>query len=159
VYRHKTEHFPAHLLKARSVEEVAQVDDLLEQVRPLQTHALHIPERARRPSLRDTLIAFLDTVPCSVRSIVSGLRRIKPITRRPAPYLPFSMGWNVYSHPVILPCQSAAGCVRSPTWRARWKLAPRPARPRASTLLPLGEFGTDRFALGTRTSRAEAAPR
>jgi hypothetical protein len=29
VYRHKTEHLPAHLLKAREVEEVAQADDLL----------------------------------------------------------------------------------------------------------------------------------
>ncbi len=48
MYRHKTEHFPAHLLKARSVEEVAQVDDLLEQVRYLQTHALYIPERAEK---------------------------------------------------------------------------------------------------------------
>jgi hypothetical protein len=30
VYRHKTEHLPAHLLKARQVEEVAQADDLLD---------------------------------------------------------------------------------------------------------------------------------
>jgi transposase-like protein len=29
VYRHKTEHLPAHLLKAKKVEEVAQADDLL----------------------------------------------------------------------------------------------------------------------------------
>jgi hypothetical protein len=29
VYRHKTEHLPAHLLKAKEVEEVAQADDLL----------------------------------------------------------------------------------------------------------------------------------
>jgi hypothetical protein len=36
VYRHKTEHLPAHLLKAKEVEEVAQADDLLEQVRNLQ---------------------------------------------------------------------------------------------------------------------------
>jgi hypothetical protein len=33
VYRHKTEHLPAHLLEAREIEEVAQADDLLEQVR------------------------------------------------------------------------------------------------------------------------------
>ena len=31
-YRHKSEHLPAHLLKAREVEEVAQADVLLEQV-------------------------------------------------------------------------------------------------------------------------------
>jgi transposase-like protein len=29
VYRHKTEHLPAHLLKAKEVDEVAQADDLL----------------------------------------------------------------------------------------------------------------------------------
>jgi hypothetical protein len=38
VYRHKTEHLPAHLLKAREVEEAARADDLLDQVRDLQTH-------------------------------------------------------------------------------------------------------------------------
>ena len=35
VYRHKTEHLPVHLLKARDVQEVAQADDLLDQVRNL----------------------------------------------------------------------------------------------------------------------------
>jgi transposase-like protein len=48
VYRHKVEHLPAHLLKAREVEEVAQADDLLEQVRTLQAHALDILERAEK---------------------------------------------------------------------------------------------------------------
>jgi transposase-like protein len=42
VYRHKTEHLPSHLLKAKEVEEVAQADDLLNQVRNLQAHALDI---------------------------------------------------------------------------------------------------------------------
>jgi transposase-like protein len=46
IYRHKTEHLPAHLLRAKEVEEVAQADDLLDQVRTLQTHALDILERA-----------------------------------------------------------------------------------------------------------------
>jgi len=39
VYRHKTEHLPARLLKAREVEEAARADDLLEQVRHLQGYA------------------------------------------------------------------------------------------------------------------------
>ena len=46
--RHKTEHLPAHLLKSKRVEEVAQAEDLLEQVRYLQAHALHFPERAEK---------------------------------------------------------------------------------------------------------------
>jgi hypothetical protein len=59
VYRHKTEHLPAHLLKAREVEEVAQADDLLEQVRHLQTHALDILERAEKSGdLRTALAAI-----------------------------------------------------------------------------------------------------
>jgi hypothetical protein len=59
VYRHKTEHLPAHLLKAREVEEVAQADDLLEQVRQLQIHALDILERAKKAGdLRTALAAI-----------------------------------------------------------------------------------------------------
>jgi hypothetical protein len=59
VYRHKTEHLPAHLLKAREVEEVARADDLLDQVRTLQTHALGILERAEKAGdLRTALAAI-----------------------------------------------------------------------------------------------------
>jgi transposase-like protein len=59
VYRHKTEHLPVHLLKAREVEEVAQADDLLEQVRHLQTHALDILDRAEKAGdLRTALAAI-----------------------------------------------------------------------------------------------------
>jgi hypothetical protein len=59
VYRHKIEHLPAHLLKAREVEEAARADDLLEQVRNLQTHALAILERAENAGdLRTALAAI-----------------------------------------------------------------------------------------------------
>jgi transposase-like protein len=59
VYRHKTEHLPAHLLKAKEVEEVAQADDLLEQVRGLQDRALDILERAEKAGdLRTALVAI-----------------------------------------------------------------------------------------------------
>jgi hypothetical protein len=59
VYRHKTEHLPVHLLKAREVEEVAQADDLLEQVSNLQAHALGILERAEKSGdLRTALAAI-----------------------------------------------------------------------------------------------------
>jgi hypothetical protein len=59
VYRHKTEHLPAHLLKAREVEEVALADDLLEQVRNLQTHALDILERAENAGDLRTALASI----------------------------------------------------------------------------------------------------
>src|ERR671911_3153612 len=59
VYRHKTEHLPVHLLKARDVEEVARADDLLDQVRNLQAHALDILERAEKAGdLRTALAAI-----------------------------------------------------------------------------------------------------
>jgi hypothetical protein len=59
VYRHKTEHLPAHLLKAREAEELARADDLLDQVRSLQTHALDILERAEETGdLRTALAAI-----------------------------------------------------------------------------------------------------
>jgi hypothetical protein len=58
-YRHKTEHLPAHLLKARKVEEAARADDLLDQVRNLQTHALDILNRAEETGdLRTALAAI-----------------------------------------------------------------------------------------------------
>jgi hypothetical protein len=59
VYRHKTEHLPAHLLKAREVEEAARADDLLDQVRNLQAHTLDILERAEETwDLRTALAAI-----------------------------------------------------------------------------------------------------
>jgi hypothetical protein len=59
VYRHKTEHLPTQLLKAREVDEIAHADDLLEQVRHLQTHALGILERAEKTGdLRTALAAI-----------------------------------------------------------------------------------------------------
>jgi hypothetical protein len=59
VYRHKTEHLPAQLLKAREVEEVAHADDLLDQVRSLQAHALDILERAEKAGELRTALAAI----------------------------------------------------------------------------------------------------
>jgi hypothetical protein len=59
VYRHKVDHLPAHLLKAREAEEAARADELLEQVRNLQAHALDILERAEKTGdLRTALAAI-----------------------------------------------------------------------------------------------------
>ncbi|MBD0328067.1 MAG: hypothetical protein ICV68_16705, partial [Pyrinomonadaceae bacterium] len=53
------EHLPTHLLKAKDAEEVARADDLLEQVRYLQGHALDILERAENAGdLRTALAAI-----------------------------------------------------------------------------------------------------
>lgn len=59
VYRHKSEHLPAHLLKAKEAEEAARADDLLDQVRNLQAHTLDILERAEEAGdLRIALAAI-----------------------------------------------------------------------------------------------------
>ena len=59
VYRHKIEHLPTHLLKAREAEEAAQADDLLDQVMYLQAHALDILDRAEKTGdLRTALAAI-----------------------------------------------------------------------------------------------------
>jgi hypothetical protein len=59
VYRHKTEHLPAKLLEAKEAEEVARADDLLVQVRNLQTHTLDILDRAEKAGdLRTALAAI-----------------------------------------------------------------------------------------------------
>jgi transposase-like protein len=59
VYRHKAEHLPAHLLKAKEAQEVARADDLLDQVRHLHAHALDILERAENAGdLRTALAAI-----------------------------------------------------------------------------------------------------
>jgi hypothetical protein len=59
VYRHKVDHLPVHLLKAKEAEEVAQAGDLLEQVKSLQGHALDILERAEKAGdLRTALAAI-----------------------------------------------------------------------------------------------------
>jgi hypothetical protein len=59
VYRHKTEHLPANLLKAKEVEEVAQADDLLEQVRHLQANVLDILEHAEKVGDSRTALAAI----------------------------------------------------------------------------------------------------
>lgn len=45
LYRHK-EHLPNELVKAKEAEEVADADNLLEQVKSLQTRAISILDRA-----------------------------------------------------------------------------------------------------------------
>jgi hypothetical protein len=59
VYRHKTEHLPAHLLKAREVEDAARTDDLLYEVRNLQVHALEILERTEKAGDLRTALATI----------------------------------------------------------------------------------------------------
>jgi hypothetical protein len=59
VRRHKANHLPAKLVMAQAAEEVAQADDLLEQVRDLQAKALGILSKAEEAGeLRTALSAI-----------------------------------------------------------------------------------------------------
>jgi hypothetical protein len=46
MFRHKTDHLPAALVKAQDAHAVAQADDLLAQVRDLQRRSLDILKKA-----------------------------------------------------------------------------------------------------------------
>jgi hypothetical protein len=59
LHRHKADHLPVKLTKAREAEEVAQADDLLSQVRDLQARALAILDKAEAAGeLRTALSAI-----------------------------------------------------------------------------------------------------
>jgi len=73
VYRHKTEHLPAHLLKAREVEEAARADALLEQVRHLQGHALDILERAEKAGDLRTALSAISQARGNLELLASSL--------------------------------------------------------------------------------------
>src|SRR5215211_7078544 len=90
VYCHKTEHLPAHLLKAREVEEVAHADDLLDQVRNLQMHALDILARAEKVGHLRTALAAIS----QARGNLELLGKLAgELDERPVLNLTFSPEW------------------------------------------------------------------
>ncbi len=59
VYRHKLEHLPVTLVKAQEAQEAAHADNLLEQVKNLQSRALTILDKAEASGdLRTALSAI-----------------------------------------------------------------------------------------------------
>jgi hypothetical protein len=59
VRRHKANHLPAKLVMAEKAAEVAQADDLLEQVRDLQARTLAILEAAEQTNQHRTALAAI----------------------------------------------------------------------------------------------------
>src|SRR5918995_1670169 len=57
--RHKANHLPAKLVMAQAAEEVAQADDLLDQVRDLHAPALAILEAAERTKQHRTALSAI----------------------------------------------------------------------------------------------------
>jgi len=57
--RHKAEHLPTHLAKARGAREVARADDLLSEVRTLQARTLAILEAAEDAGEHRTALAAI----------------------------------------------------------------------------------------------------
>jgi hypothetical protein len=59
IRRHKANHLPAKLVMAQAAEEVAQADDLLDQVRDLQARTLAILEAAESTRQHRTALAAI----------------------------------------------------------------------------------------------------
>jgi hypothetical protein len=59
VRRHKSNHLPAKLVMAQAVEEVAEADHLLDQVRSLQARTLAILEAAERSNQHRTALSAI----------------------------------------------------------------------------------------------------
>jgi hypothetical protein len=59
VRRHKANHLPAKLVMAQAAEEVAQADDLLDQVRDLQTRTLAILKAAESTNQHRTALSAI----------------------------------------------------------------------------------------------------
>src|SRR5215218_1418210 len=57
--RHKANHLPARLVMAKAVEEVAQADDLLGQVKALQARTVVILEAAEETRQHRTALAAI----------------------------------------------------------------------------------------------------
>src|SRR5215204_4092102 len=87
VYRHKTEHLPANLLKAREVEEAARADDLLDQVRNLELLGKLAGELDERPvvnlnvspewlELRTVIVGALEPHPAAHRAVLRALESV-----------------------------------------------------------------------------------
>ena len=57
--RHKANHLPARLVMAKAVEEVAQADDLLGQVKDLQARTLAVLEAAEETRQHRTALAAI----------------------------------------------------------------------------------------------------
>jgi hypothetical protein len=59
VRRHKSNHLPTKLVMAKAAEEVAEADDLLEQVRDLQARTLSILEAAEGSNQHRTALSAI----------------------------------------------------------------------------------------------------
>lgn len=71
LFRHKAEHMPAALTKAQGAQEAAQADDLLGQVRTLQTRTLAILDRAETAG----------DLPTALRAIGEARRNLELLAR------------------------------------------------------------------------------
>ena len=117
VYRHKTEHLPAHLLKAKEVAEVAQADDLLDQVRNLQAHALDILGRAEKAGdLRTALAAISQT-----RGNVELLgKHAGELDERPVVNVLLSPQWVMIRTTMLKALSTSTRRLALPSLRASW---------------------------------------
>jgi hypothetical protein len=89
--RHKAEHLPVRLVKAKAAEEVAHADGLLEQVRGLQARALAILSRAEEAGDLRTALGAIREARGNLELLAKLLGEID---ERPAVNLLLDPGWN-----------------------------------------------------------------
>jgi hypothetical protein len=89
--RHKTNHIPATLVKAQEAQEVAQADDLLDQIRNLQVRTLTILEAAEASGEYRTALAAIGE---ARRNIELLGRTAGELDERPQVNLCLSSEWS-----------------------------------------------------------------
>ena len=90
VRRHKGNHLPAKLVMAQAAEEVAQADDLLDQVRDLQQRTLAILETAEKTKQHRTALAAIREARSNVELLAKLLGQLD---ERPVVNLTLSPEW------------------------------------------------------------------
>jgi len=66
LHRHKTEHLPGNLTKAKEAQEIAKADSLLEQVKSLQNRALNILSQAEESGDLRTALGAIREARCNL---------------------------------------------------------------------------------------------
>jgi hypothetical protein len=90
VRRHKANHLPARLVMAQAAEEVAQADDLLDQMQDLQARTLAILEAAESTNQHRTALSAIREARSNLELLAKLLGELD---ERPVTNILFSAEW------------------------------------------------------------------
>ena len=91
VARHKRDHLPLHLVQAQEAHEVADADDLLAQLRSLQTRTLGLLDQAERAGKLGTAVMAVREARSNIELIAE---LVHELDRRPVVNLWMSAEWQ-----------------------------------------------------------------